>query len=89
MNKLNAVIARHAVESSMEGEYTVNLNEFAEACYDQIDSDDLIQMLKLEEPTDFLPEDIADQTDCANWDITPDQWVTSLEQALTKKMIAN
>ena len=86
-SKLDAVVARHAVESSTEGVYTVNLDEFADACYYNVDTDDLIHMLKLEESGNFLPEDIADATDCETWGITPEEWVGSLEQALAKRTL--
>lgn len=48
-------------------------NTFAAACYNDNSIAELIESLA-------LPQ--ADETDCDNWDITPDEWWASIASAL-------
>ena len=49
-----------------------HLSGFAEACYDQNSTDELIESLKLG----------ADKTDCKTWGIDDDQWQEAVKTAL-------
>lgn len=62
------------------GFYTVKLDGFSEACYNQNSEQELRGALALR---------AADKSDCENWEITPTQWRQSIERALAAKIVAN
>ena len=61
------------------GFYKVELDGFSEACFDQNSEDELRSALNGD----------ADETDCDNWGITPEQWRESIEAALAARIIVN
>lgn len=60
------------------GFYTVELDGFSEACFNDNSIDEL---------RDALKQNSADKTDCENWRITPSEWRCSIEAALAAKLI--
>lgn len=61
------------------GFFTVDLDGFAEACFNQNSEDELRDSLNLGS---------ADKTDCGSWNITPTEWRESIERALAAKIIS-
>jgi hypothetical protein len=61
------------------GFYRVELDGFAEACFNDNSIDELREALK---------QRSADKTDCENWGITPTQWRESIEAALAARLIS-
>lgn len=59
------------------GFFTVDLDGFSEACYNDNSIDELRDALSRS----------ADKTDCENWRISPTQWRGSIERALAAKII--
>ena len=62
------------------GFFTVDLDGFAEACFNQNSENELRESLKLRS---------ADKSDCKSWGITPTQWRAGIESALAAKIIVN
>lgn len=54
----------------------ISENTFAAACFDQNSVSELEQALSRQE---------ADATDCAEWNLTPEQWRAEIELALAAK----
>jgi hypothetical protein len=68
----------YATELS-NGFYRVELDGFSEACFNQNSENELREALKHG----------ADETDCRNWNITPEQWRGALESALAARIIVD
>jgi len=58
-------------------------NNFAAACYDN--SVEELAAITIAVKNGANVEDVADDTDCKNWDITPEQWFAGINAALAAK----
>lgn len=57
---------------------------FAAACYDNNSVEELAA-ITIAVKNGANVEDVADGTDCKNWDITPEQWFAGIKAALEAK----
>ena len=78
MNKYHEICKKYARKLD-NGFYTVDLDGFSEACFNQNSETELMDVLNGE----------PNQSDCDAWNITKDEWRECIERALAAKIISD